>query len=135
MLSYFPEVFVQRALATHLYSRGYQVREEVLFGSSRFDIIALTGTRVVGYEVKMGSWSRAMNQADIYQLCCDEVYLVIPSVRLNASIEDRCVARGLGLITIGPPPEWQFAQILAAPQSQRKNSLHNASIRSIAAFK
>lgn len=135
MQHYLPEVFLQRALAAHLHMQGYQVREEVLFGNSRFDVVASKGNRILGFEVKLSSWKRAMKQTKIYRLCCDEVYLVIPSVKLTDPIKNRCEAEGIGLITIGPPPEWPSAQIIAAPESTMRNALHHASIQRIAAFR
>jgi hypothetical protein len=134
MQPYFPEVFVQRALAAHLHMRGHQVREEVLFGSSRFDIISFDGAKVCGFEVKLSSWSRAIRQARIYKLCCDQVYLVIPSVKVSESIKSRCLAEGIGLVAIGHPPTWTFELVLEAPDSASRNALHHASIQRIASF-
>lgn len=135
MQNYLPEVFLQRALAAHLHIQGYQVREEVLFGNSRFDIVASKGSKIIGFEVKLSSWKRAMKQTKIYRLCCDEVYLVIPSIKLTEPIKNRCLTEGIGLLTVGPPPEWCLSQIVTAPESTMRNALHHASIQRIAAFR
>jgi hypothetical protein len=129
-----PEVFVHRALTAHLYARGYQVREELRFGSARFDTIAFTDGKVLGYEVKLTSWTRALRQVQVYKLCCDEVYLVIPSKSLSEAIVARCQDEGVGLVTIGVPPDWKFTAVLPAPPSTIRNQLHHANIQRIAAF-
>lgn len=135
MSSYFPEVFFRRALATHLHTQGFQVREEVLFGNSRFDIVAYAGGKILGFEVKISSWSRAIEQSRIYKLCCDEVFLAIPSNKLSDSVRNRCLIEGVGLVTIGPPPDWKFDEVLQAYPSPLRNPGHYASIQRIAAFK
>jgi hypothetical protein len=129
-----PEVFLQRAYATHLHMLGLQVREEVRFGGSRFDIVAFNGSKVLGFEVKLSSWNKALRQARIYKLCCDEVYLVIPASKLSHSIVSRCLAEGVGLAAIGHPPSWPINTILAAQESEVRNVLHSASIKRIASF-
>ena len=135
MHSHVPEVFLQRAYATHLQMLGLQVREEVRFGDSRFDIVAFTGSKVLGFEVKLSSWNKAIRQARVYKLCCDQVYLVIPASKLSNSIASRCIAEGLGLATIGHPPSWPINTVIPAPQSPVRNPIHSASIKRIAAFK
>lgn len=135
MNSYFPEIFFRRALATHLHMQGFQVREEVLFGNSRFDIVAFADGKILGFEVKISSWSRAIAQSKIYKLCCDEVYLAIPSSKLTETVRNRCLVEGVGLVTIGPPPDWKFEEVLRANPSSLRNPGHYASIQRIAAFK
>jgi len=135
MRQYLPEVFVQRALTAHLHVQGYQVREEVPFGNSRFDALAFGGDKVLGFEVKLHSWSRAFKQAQTYKLCCDEVYIVIPAGSVTDRINARCLGESVGLVAIGPPPAWDFRIVLAAPPSPIKNRLHHASIQRIAAFR
>ena len=70
MQPYLPEVFIQRALTSHLHMRGLQVREEVSFGGSRFHAVAFWDGKVIGYEVKLSSWNRAIKQAKVYKLRC-----------------------------------------------------------------
>jgi hypothetical protein len=113
---------------------GYQVREEVCFGNFRLDIVAFKDSRVLGFEVKLHSWGRALQQVQIYKLCCDEVYVALPSANLASSIEGRCLTGGVGLVTLGPPPDWEFSLILEAPLSRLKNPLHHANIQQAAAF-
>jgi hypothetical protein len=135
MRQYLPEVFLHRALTAHLHMRGYQVREEVPFGNVRFDTIAFDGSRVVGYEVKINSWAKALKQALVYKLCCDAVYIVVPAGCLIDDLKRRCLCASVGLVTIGPPPEWSFRVILDAPTSTIRNQIHHANIQRIAAFR
>ena len=134
MATQLPEIFIQRALVTHLRAQGFQVREEVLFGSSRLDAVAYNGEKIVGFEVKLSSWARALEQTRIYKLCCDEVYLAVPMRSLTIGLGQRCLSAHVGLVAIGPPPSWDYRNVIWAPSLSLPNPLHRASIERIAAF-
>jgi hypothetical protein len=107
-----PEAFYQRALATYLLVRGFRVREEFAYGRRRFDVVAYDGISIHGFEVKCLDWQRAMKQARYQQLCCDSVTIVVPSAHLRKTLLAAAEDAGIGVITIGNPPDWTVSRIL-----------------------
>lgn len=79
---------------------------EVQFFEYSMDLYgyALPRQATVAVELKLSRWSRAFEQALIYQLCADFVYLALPwsaAKKVEVSLLQR---HGLGLIGVQPGP-------------------------------
>lgn len=98
--------------------RGYRwQRPEVQFYEYRMDIYAYDPAkkRTAAVELKLCRWKRAIQQAVIYQLCADFVYIALP-VRAADRVDRSLLAQhGLGLIGVHSGP-WSV-MLLEAPQS------------------
>jgi hypothetical protein len=102
----------------NLRRRGYRrQRDEVQFFEYSMDLYgyaALKGA-TTAVELKLSRWTRAFEQALIYQLCADFVFLALP-VRAAARVEIPLLKRhGLGLI--GVHPRRRCVMLLEAEQS------------------
>lgn len=86
-----------------LRNRGFGAQgEEIQFYDRRMDLYAVCGRSGVtaSVELKLANWPRAIEQALLYQLCSDLVYVAVP--RSVVSRVDREVLRrhGIGLIAV-----------------------------------
>lgn len=94
---------VQRSLRR----RGFgQQQDEVQFFEYRIDLYgyAVQMQATVAVELKLSRWTRAFEQALVYQLCADYVYLALPweaAKRVEIPLLQRY---GLGLIGVQPGP-------------------------------
>lgn len=69
----------------------------------------------IAVELKLSRWNRAFEQALVYQLCADHVYLALPftsAMRVEIPLLER---NGLGLIGVRPGP--RCIMLLQAQQS------------------
>jgi hypothetical protein len=87
--------------------RGYrQQLPEVQFFEYSMDLYGYAATKntTTAVELKLDRWTRAFQQAMIYQLCADFVYLALP-IRGAVRVEIPLLARhGVGLIGVHPGP-------------------------------
>jgi len=87
--------------------RGYRrQRPEVQFFEYSMDLYGYAATKntTTAVELKLARWTRAFEQALIYQLCADHVYLALP-MRAAERVEQPLLERhGLGLIGVHPGP-------------------------------
>lgn len=99
--------------------RGYRrQRDEVQFYEYSMDLYgyAAKTDATTAVELKLSRWTRAFEQALIYQLCADFVYLALP-VHSAARVEIPLLKRhGLGLI--GVRPRMRCVMLLEARQSE-----------------
>jgi hypothetical protein len=76
---------------------------EVQFYDYRIDLYGFskpTG-RTIAIELKLHKWQRAIEQALVYQLCADFVFIAMPASSI-ARVDLEAVARhGIGLIAVG----------------------------------
>ncbi len=98
--------------------QGYELQ----FYEHRIDMYAYASqqNRTLAIELKLRDWKRAFQQALIYQLCADQVYLAMPEKvcrRIDSSIMRR---HGLGLIAV--QDSGQCMQLIAP---KRQNVVRN----------
>ncbi len=91
----------------YLRSQGYRQQcPEVQFYEYRMDLYgyAPAKKKTTAVELKLHRWMRAFQQALIYQLCADFVYLALP-MRAAERVDSLLLSRhGLGLIAVHPEP-------------------------------
>jgi hypothetical protein len=94
---------LEEPVARYLRNRQFRLQElEVPFYEYRMDMYGYS-KRVdltVAVELKMARWDRAIEQALLYQLCSDLVYIAMPKRR--AALVDVATLKqyGLGLISV-----------------------------------
>jgi hypothetical protein len=71
--------------------------------------------RTVAVELKLAKWSRAVEQALLYQLCSDLVYIAMPRAVVSRIDLDVLIGHGVGLIAVGDRRCWE---VLGAAPSQ-----------------
>lgn len=97
------ESYLYDPVATYIRRKGFRWQgPEIQFYEYRIDLYAYSRSRqlTIAVELKLYNWQRAINQAIIYQLCADLVYIAVPKTtaeRIDKSILDQY---GIGLITI-----------------------------------
>jgi hypothetical protein len=91
----------------NLRRRGYRRQlSEVQFFEYSMDLYAYAPAKntTTAVELKLHRWTRAFQQALIYQLCADFVYLALPMPAAER-VDRRLLAQhGLGLIGVHPGP-------------------------------
>jgi hypothetical protein len=91
-------------VAKYAKRRGYTLQAfEVPFYDYRIDLYGFStkASETVAVELKLRKWKRALEQALIYQLCSDFVYIALPS-DAAARIDEGLVRKsGIGLIAVG----------------------------------
>ena len=88
--------------------RFYDYRVD-LYGFSRSE------ARTIAVELKMYKWRRAFEQAIVYQLCADLVYIAMPLRSAGRVDIDLLSAHGIGLLAVGETGRCR--QVLGAQQS------------------
>lgn len=87
----------------YLRGRAFQMQDsEVQFYEQRIDIYAYSESRelTVAVELKLERWSRAIEQALLYQLCADFVYVAVPATTAPRVDRSRLAAYGIGLLAV-----------------------------------
>ena len=91
------------AVARYLRNQAFRLQmEEVPFYEYRMDMYGYSRRKdlTVAVELKLTRWSRAVEQALLYQLCSDLVYIAMPASaasRVDLPLLER---HGLGLISV-----------------------------------
>jgi hypothetical protein len=84
--------------------QGYaQQTAELQFYEYRMDLYGFskpTG-RTVAVELKLYKWQRALQQALVYQLCADFVFIAMPTSSILRVNLDLIARHGIGLIAVG----------------------------------
>lgn len=94
---------LRRPVARFLEARAFPLQKrEVPFYEYRMDVYAYSPHQhvTVAIELKIAKWNRAVEQALLYQLCSDLVYIALPSraaIRVDRALLEEC---GLGLLEI-----------------------------------
>ena len=87
--------------------RGFQRQvQEVQFFEYRIDLYgyAVPTQTTVAVELKLSRWTRAFEQALVYQLCADHVYLALPWPAAKKVEIPLLEQYGLGLLAVQPDP-------------------------------
>lgn len=118
MPTFLKEAALLKPVSGNLRRRGYRCqRDEVQFFEYSMDVYgyAKKSDSTTAVELKLHRWMRAFEQALVYQLCADFVYLAMP-IKSAARVEIPLLKRhGLGLI--GVHPGRRCATLLEAEQS------------------
>lgn len=111
-----------------------QVASELPFFGRGIDVygVRYSGRRVVTYavELKLTKWARALQQAALYQLCCDFSYVAMPlrsAVNLDISHFRNA---GIGILCVRP--DGKIGTMLEAKRSpEKRRDYVNAMSRAI----
>jgi hypothetical protein len=99
--------------------RGFrQQRPEVRFFDYSMDIYGYAASQgmSIAVELKLRRWMRAFEQALIYQLCADYVYMALPHAGARLVDLSLLAEHGIGLICVKPGP--RCAIVLPAAPSK-----------------
>ena len=92
----------------HLYIRRYFINKsfkpykELKFYDRRIDIVAYSASKkkIISVEAKLSNWYKAFQQALIYQLCSDWVYIAMPEGKLKCIDQKKMKKEGIGFLAI-----------------------------------
>ncbi len=90
-------------VARFLRSQGFRLQlPEVPFYEYRIDLYSFCKKTdvTVAVELKLTDWKRAFEQALLYQLCSDLVYVAMPERSANRVVQADFVNNGIGLIAV-----------------------------------
>jgi hypothetical protein len=116
----------RRRLEKHLYrpvsrffgAQGFGLQyPEMGFYEYRIDLFAFCGKRnqTIAIELKLTKWKRAFEQAALYKLCSDLVYIAVPETTVRRIDSFLLRAHGIGLISVGKKGDCK--EIISASQS------------------
>ncbi|EDL60380.1 MULTISPECIES: hypothetical protein [Gimesia] len=76
--------------------------DELPFYEYRIDLFGFSQKlgSTVAVELKLSKWKRAFEQASIYQLCADFVYIALPSINIAKVDISLLQENGIGLISV-----------------------------------
>lgn len=118
MPTYRKESSLLKPVLRNLRRRGFsRQRSEVQFYDYSMDIYAMSVTtnKTTAVELKLERWTRAFEQAIVYQLCADLVYIALP-VESASRVEQQLLSNhGIGLIAVREGPRCDT--LLPAKQS------------------
>ena len=91
--------------------------EDVPFYEHRVDLYGFSrvNEQTVAIELKLYKWQRAFEQAILYQLCADYVYIAMPVKSVGRVDIDLLETHGIGLVAVGNTGRCR--QILGSKQS------------------
>ena len=77
--------------------------QEVSFYEYRIDLYAFSRKlgNAVAVELKLKRWTRAVEQALVYQLCAEHVYVALPNSEAALVPTGLLLEHGIGLIAVG----------------------------------
>jgi hypothetical protein len=82
---------------------GFCIQQaELPFYEYRIDLYAFSATKdaTVAFELKLTNWRRALQQALLYQLSADYVYIAMPETAAIRVDQAELQAEGIGLIAV-----------------------------------
>ncbi len=91
-------------VARYLRNRAFRLQDsEVPFYEYRMDVYGYSEREnlTVAVEMKLKKWARAIQQALLYQLCSDIVYIAMPEREIGRVDVEILEEHGLGLIAVG----------------------------------
>jgi hypothetical protein len=105
--------------------RGFEFqRNELQFFEYNIDIYCYNRPqqKTVAVELKVHNWKRAIQQAQIYQLCADYVYIAMPEETIQRIDRTKLEPEGIGLICVDKNGD--CAELLKPQLSQELNKFH-----------
>lgn len=122
MYQFCQESELLKPVSEYLKTLGYSIRYEIRIGFCRADIVAFKEEEVVGIELKLSDWKKAIVQAKNYQLGCDYVYLAFPLTKVfNILQKAEHIIRkeGIGLLAVCEE-RFDVRHIIDASKSNKK---------------
>jgi hypothetical protein len=122
MYQFFQESDLFKPVSDYFKKQRYIVSSEVRIGFCRADIVAFKKYEVVGVELKISDWKKAIVQAKNYQLGCDYVYLAFPLSKvynLLKKAEHILKHEGIGLLVVSEK-NFDVRKIINADKSHKK---------------
>lgn len=98
------EVELAAPVARYLRNKAFGLQDsEVPFYEYRMDVYGYSESKnlTVAVELKLKRWPRAVEQALLYQLCSDLVYIAMPETEVRRVDVEELEKHGLGLIAVG----------------------------------
>ena len=126
------EIKLQRFCNEYFRELGFVTREEFPFLFKVADLFCLnemTG-ECIAVEVKIRNWQQALNQALVYQMMADYVYIAIYDKHVRAVDCDLLISKGIGLMTVSDDGKVEL--ILEAPASPKCSSYFLSSTVAVA---
>lgn len=83
--------------------KGYRLQaSELPFYQRSVDIygLSIANNKTIAIELKLHKWKKAVEQALLYQLCADEVYIAMPKKFISRVNLDFLTKYGIGLISV-----------------------------------
>lgn len=90
-------------VANYVHRKSFRWQQpELQFYEYRIDLYGFSRTKdlTVAIELKLHKWRRAFEQALIYQLCADLVFIALPSSTINCVDHELLSEHGIGLIAV-----------------------------------
>ena len=111
------EVELTNPVALYFHRKGYRWQAtELQFYDYNIDIYGFSRVSdlTVSVELKIKNWRRAFEQALVYQLCSDLVFMALPKETVHRVDQTMLEAEGIGLISVA---ENNRCQIIVKPRS------------------
>lgn len=92
-----------KPVAKYARQQGFCLQEhELPFYEYRIDLYGFSTRRnsTVAFELKLADWRRALEQALLYQLCSDYVYIAMPERSAGKVDTAELSSQGIGLISV-----------------------------------
>jgi len=105
-------------VASYVRRKSFRWQEtELPFYEYRIDLYGFSrvGDITVAVELKLNKWRRAHEQALLYQLCADLVFVALPIGAVHRANHEMFCRYGIGLIAVSDVP--RCVQIIPARQS------------------
>lgn len=102
-MPYLKEAELLLPVANYAKRKGYSLQaSELPFYAYRIDLYGFSAkeSKTVAIELKLRRWKRALEQALIYQLCSDFVYIALPSSAVAHIDHEALRKNGVGLIAV-----------------------------------
>ena len=97
------EASLAAPVAAYVRRKGFRCQQrEVQFYDLRIDLYGFSPAKdlTVAVEFKVNKWRRAVDQAFLYQLCSDLVFVAVPTSTLHRLDTDLLREHGIGLIAV-----------------------------------
>jgi hypothetical protein len=100
---FFKEKQLLKPVAKYAHQQGFCLQgRELPFYEYRIDLYGFSTHRnsTVAFELKLADWRRALEQALLYQLCSDYVYIAMPERSAGKVDVAELRSQGIGLISV-----------------------------------
>jgi hypothetical protein len=105
MVSFERESFLLAPVSKYAANQRYEHQDyEVQFYEYRIDLFAFSELHKlsIAVELKLHNWKRAVEQALLYQLCADMVYIALPSTTIKKVDTAQLIRHKIGLLAVYP---------------------------------
>jgi len=101
---YSKELELLQPVSRYFAHRHYDLQHsELPFYEYRIDLYGYSedSDTALAVELKLGKWQRALEQALLYQLCSDLIYIAMPLTAARRVDRQALAVHGIGLIAVG----------------------------------